>query len=366
MPIFKLNEETYNIPDNIVNQFKKDNPEATETKEPGKISPTSPGAVVEEIAAPESQVTESISENTFSDLQSPKKRKELNFTYSEEQKYLRNKTIPERLTKKKFTEEQMQDSSFIDEKYKLPSIGELYAKDKNRLKEIDELNSIEEEKIIQNISDQDQQIQMINDLKNQYKTEVDQINKKNEPYDKVIEQISKDTGGVGNITNLFNFGAAANAEATQIIDLDNDIAGAVINIVKNKKIPVEKIIQGRITLDEKEDLINQGKLQVLNNKITTEVEDYSVKYENQLQQLTYLNNKINILSGGDGSMDALDSPNRINEFNETVKSYNNTLSDSKAELKKFNERTEALQAQYTIQQGDKIIRNFKKFFISIF
>ena len=58
MPIFKLNEETYNIPDNIVDQFKKDNPEATETKEPGKTTPTAPGAVVEETAAPELTLTE--------------------------------------------------------------------------------------------------------------------------------------------------------------------------------------------------------------------------------------------------------------------------------------------------------------------
>jgi hypothetical protein len=63
MPIFKLNEETYNIPDNIVDQFKKDNPEATETKEPGKTTPTSPGAVVEENAAPNQKPTDSSLEN---------------------------------------------------------------------------------------------------------------------------------------------------------------------------------------------------------------------------------------------------------------------------------------------------------------
>ena len=57
MPIFELNGETYNIPDNIVDQFKKDNPEATETKKPGKTTPTSPGAGVEENAAPQIQAT---------------------------------------------------------------------------------------------------------------------------------------------------------------------------------------------------------------------------------------------------------------------------------------------------------------------
>ena len=63
MPIFELNEETYNIPDNIVDQFKKDNPEATETKEAGKTTPTAPGAVVEETAAPSKKPTDSSLEN---------------------------------------------------------------------------------------------------------------------------------------------------------------------------------------------------------------------------------------------------------------------------------------------------------------
>ena len=64
MPIFELNGETYNIPDNIVDQFKKDNPKATITKESGKTTPTAPGAVVEETAAPELTLTESPSVDT--------------------------------------------------------------------------------------------------------------------------------------------------------------------------------------------------------------------------------------------------------------------------------------------------------------
>ena len=66
MPIFKLNEETYNIPDNIVDQFKKDNPEAAETKEPGKITPPkedNQGVPVEENVAPNEKPTDSSLEN---------------------------------------------------------------------------------------------------------------------------------------------------------------------------------------------------------------------------------------------------------------------------------------------------------------
>jgi hypothetical protein len=53
MPKFQLNNSFYNIPDDIVNQFKQDNPDATLVEEPGKTTPTTPGAVVEETAAPD-------------------------------------------------------------------------------------------------------------------------------------------------------------------------------------------------------------------------------------------------------------------------------------------------------------------------
>jgi phage pi2 protein 07 len=368
--MFELDGDQFDLA--AIEKFAKDDNKTTEEYisaygltevEPGKLTPSQeekPGVLAEANATPESPVGVSVLENTSLDLQDPKTRKELDFNYGEEQKYLRDKTIPERVKKKKFTEEQLQDTSFIDEKYRLPSMGEIYSKDKDRLKEIEKLSSIEEAKIIKNIPEEDQQIKMINDLKNQYKSEVDQINKRNATYDKAIEQVSKDTGAIGDITTLFNFGAAASAEATQVINFENDIAGALIDIAKSENIPLEKIAQGRITLSEKEDLINKSKLQVLNTKITSEVKDYSTKYENQVKQLTYLNNQIDILSGGDRVMDPLDSPNRIEQFNKAVNAYNSTLANYKKEGELFNEKIEALQAQYTVQRGDKIIRNFKK------
>ena len=368
--MFELEGDQFDL--SAIEKFAKDDNKTVEEYistygltevEPGKLTPSQeekPGVLAEANATPESPVGVSVLEDTSLDLQDPKTRKELNFNYSEEQKYLRDKTIPERVKKKKFTEEQLQDTSFINEKYKLPSMGEIYSKDKDRLREIEKLSSIEEAKIIKNIPEEDQQIKMINDLKNQYKSEVDQINKRNATYDKAIEQVSKDTGAIGDITTLFNFGAAASAEATQVINFENDIAGALIDIAKSENIPLEKIAQGRITLSEKEDLINKSKLQVLNTKITSEVKDYSTKYENQIKQLTYLNNQIDILSGGDRVMDPLDSPNRIEQFNKAVNAYNSTLANYKKEGELFNEKIEVLQAQYTVQRGDKIIRNFKK------
>jgi hypothetical protein len=65
MPEFKLNGKTYDIPEDIVEQFLKDNPSAEAL---GKTTPTAPGAVVEETAAPELTLTESPSVDTSLDL----------------------------------------------------------------------------------------------------------------------------------------------------------------------------------------------------------------------------------------------------------------------------------------------------------
>lgn len=70
MPKFNLNGTIYNIPDDVVNDFTLDNPTAILVEEEGKETPTTPGAVVEETAAPESQATELVLEDTS--LESPK------------------------------------------------------------------------------------------------------------------------------------------------------------------------------------------------------------------------------------------------------------------------------------------------------
>ena len=70
MPKFNLNGTIYNIPDDVVNDFILDNPTAVLVEEEGKETPTAPGAVVEETAAPESQATELVLEDIS--LESPK------------------------------------------------------------------------------------------------------------------------------------------------------------------------------------------------------------------------------------------------------------------------------------------------------
>jgi hypothetical protein len=76
--MFELEGDQFDL--SAIEKFAKDDNKTVEEYistygltevEPGKTTPTAPGAVVEETAAPKSQNTESTSENTFSDLQSP-------------------------------------------------------------------------------------------------------------------------------------------------------------------------------------------------------------------------------------------------------------------------------------------------------
>ena len=79
--------------DDYINQYNI-------SRKPGKTTPPkedNQGAPAEVNVAPESPVGVSVLEDTSLDLQNPKTRKELGFNYGEEQKYLRNKTIPERI-----------------------------------------------------------------------------------------------------------------------------------------------------------------------------------------------------------------------------------------------------------------------------
>ena len=76
MPKFESNNTIYDIPDNIVQQFLTDNPNAIEVsaEEPGKITPPkedNQGVPVEENVTPEIQptATELPSEDISSDLQ---------------------------------------------------------------------------------------------------------------------------------------------------------------------------------------------------------------------------------------------------------------------------------------------------------
>ena len=70
MPKFESNNTIYDIPDNIVEQFLIDNPNAIEAsaEELGKITPTSPGVDVEDTATPEIPDTELPSEDISLDL----------------------------------------------------------------------------------------------------------------------------------------------------------------------------------------------------------------------------------------------------------------------------------------------------------
>ena len=249
---------------------------------------------------------------------------------------------------KKFKPEDFKDDSFIDPKFKLPTEGELYIKDTKRKKEI---QGIIEESIDPEVA-------------TQFETELQQIEKRNPNIADAVAQISKDTGGTENIFKLFDFKAAAEENATEVLDLTLETQGAVVDILKEKNIPIERIAQGRISLEDKEDIITEAKAVVLNKKLDNQIQtftkDFSEKYSNGLKELQYLNNQIDILSGGDKQMDPLDSPVRIENYNNTVKEYNNLYNSLKKSEKEFQNEIETMQAIYTKERGDLFVKNFKK------
>ncbi len=258
------------------------------------------------------------------------------------------KIIKEPKPVKQFKPEDFEDDSFIDPKFKLATEGDLFVKDAQRKKEIE---GIIEESIDPEIAFQ-------------FETELNQIEKRNPNINEAVLQISKDTGGVGDITTLFDFKAAASQEASEKLDLSIETKGAIIDVLKEKNIPIEKAAQGRLTLEEKEDIITNAKNIVLNksleNKIQNFTETFSKEYSAGLEKLQYLNNQIDLLSGGDMQMDALDSPNRIEKYNNTVKEYNNLYNTLKQSEENFQSGIEDLQAKYTVDRGEIFVKNFKK------
>jgi len=66
--IYTVNGTTYKVGPNSKEKFLNDFPNAVLVSEPGKTTPTTPGAVVEETAAPELTLTESTLVDTSLDL----------------------------------------------------------------------------------------------------------------------------------------------------------------------------------------------------------------------------------------------------------------------------------------------------------
>ena len=64
----------------------------------------------------------------------------------------------------------------------------------------------------------------------QFETELQQIEKRNPNIADAVAQISKDTGGTENIFKLFDFKAAAEENATEVLDLTLETQGAVVDI----------------------------------------------------------------------------------------------------------------------------------------
>ena len=248
--------------------------------------------------------------------------------------------------KSNFKKEDFKDLSFIDDVTPPPApfdtelkktdikVGDLYLKDK---KNIDK------------------------DIKNNITTPIE---KNYALQSEAIGQIKKDTGDSSNILNLLIFDNAANEEAEQILNFDDQTEAEILNVLKEKNIPLQKVSQGRLSLEEKNQIITQAKANVLNNNFKNEINKtidlFSINQDKAIQNLKFLDNELKALSGGDYKMDLYDAPNRIKAFNDTVKQYNTLLNSSKENQKNYNKKLENLQAKYIIEQGDLLTKNFDK------
>ena len=224
MPDFKKQDGTIqSVHESRIDDFKAAFPDAILVTEEVSVGKETPSQETVD-ATVEVSDTASKSEDFLSVFQRTSARKKTR------QKDLA-KIIKEPKPVKQFKSEDFKNDSFIDPKFKLATEGDLFVKDAQRKKEIE---GIIEESIDPEIA-------------SQFETELNQIEKRNPNINEAVLQISKDTGGVGDITTLFDFKAAASQEASEKLDLSIETKGAIIDVLKEKNIPIEKAAQGRLT-----------------------------------------------------------------------------------------------------------------------
>jgi len=287
--------------------------------------------------------------------------------------------------RKKFTKDEVFDTDFLadlpgGDKPALATAGDLYKKDKNRLKELENNRKLEEQKIIKNVTNVEDQIKMIDDLNSNNKTEIKQIEDRNSVMTSAIKQMRKDVNTEGSLSELISFNYAANKENTRLsdkekkeeaerlniplsevgdlryqdIELDTEVEGNIIDAANDLNIPLQKIAEGRISIEEKEQLVNAAKTKALNTIIPEKIDEYSKEYRNQLDRLKLLDDKIK-----SSKVTAKSSSKEVKDHNETIKLYNDLLASTKEQNEDFNKNINTLKAKYIVSNGEKIINNYK-------
>ena len=327
----------------------------------GKPTSQGPGAPVAETAAPEIQLTDTVSPSADGSL-------ELQEISLEEKKKLPY-AIRQQLTKEqdfsiKRVNELTKDINKKNETKAAPPIvkeGKMLAKDLNRVSELNNIilgNSKDESLILNNITDKEQQVKMIQELQNDAKKELELIKKRNPGVLEAIEQIQKDTEAYNadsaftDLFKVFSFGGAKNEEANETLNLSSEVKTELINVLKEKNIPLEKASQGRLSLDEKENIINTSKVNVLNRVIEEESTVYAQTYSKKTEELKALNSQIDAIKPT--NQQALDYKNQL------INKYNNLLNKTKLENEDFTKNIQGLQSKYVIESGGKVLKNFAK------
>ena len=327
----------------------------------GKLKSQGQGAPVAETAAPEiqAQSMESSLEDGSLELQEISLQEKKKLPYAIRQQLTREQDFSV-----KRVNELTKDINKKSEIKAVPPIvkeGKMLAKDLDRVSELNNIiigNSKDESLILNNITDKDQQVKMIQELQNDAKKELELIKKRNPGILEAIEQIQKDTEAYNadsaftDLFKVFSFGSAKNEEANETLNLSSEVKTELINVLKEKNIPLEKASQGRLSLEEKENIINTSKVNVLNRVIKEESDTYAQTYSKKAEELKALNSQIDAIEPN--SQQALDYKNKL------INKYNNLLNKTKLENEDFTKNIQGLQSKYVIESGGKVLKNFAK------
>jgi hypothetical protein len=355
MPEYKLkNGDVYSFTDDEQDKVKDllaDYPDAEEISK--KVTPTNTDAVVEVDQASD---TDSTLASGSSGLYDRKSMTGSNTYYDKLEKEKDSK----KENKPKFTNKQIdkgiQDFSVDGVEIKQPKKSEVWRANQTKLKQVKKKYEKELNKLVgirENIGDEQFRIQekvLIEDEKNELKNlrlnqDISATDNELLTFDDALDNLIKDPTLVKEnqrnryvdflkqIPRLVNYDYDPYEGDDRIIDIDDDIKAEVIDIASKNQL--QQLAKNRMPLEQKEELLTKARINIINNK--------QITFEEELQTLT---DEMSLVSGGDMTMDNLDSPNRIKRFKE--------LFDQRKDLATSFQK---MQGQYGLDIATGVIKN---------
>ena len=351
MPKYKVNENIYDLPEDKVEGFLQQFPDAIAIEDEPQDFPTSTvedaDAVQQPMTASQAGFTESPSVDTPSESQDPKPAEILppgvDSIDTSEEEY--NKRLA-RL-------------DIIDDK-------------RNKLK--DQLIQFAKTEIKDEQQASDYIKKNLEDFDKNNQTEKDLIfsNKEFELQQKALEQLRKDTGsnkaagrgfgGGEDVIDYFKYIGRAfgvidlrTEEASEVIKINKDVETAIATSLPKKDL--QKLAMGVYTLQEKENLINEYKLPIIQKKtkdLSDEMLDLKAQAENSFGEIKNrqieINKELSIIKNRRPNQNY--TQEEVNKYNELSAEFKQ-LEDSKPALsKKFEDNFKAINIRKEILEGD--------------